>query len=92
MRFRLTAGWSLGDAVAPANTIVDFAKSDRWSKLAKGKLIPFNATPLDDEAWQAQLAAYPEHRHLLGGGWQPATSQPNQRRSNDNVAYTRRRT
>ena len=30
----------------------------------------FNATPLDEEAWQAQLAAYPDHRYLLGGGWQ----------------------
>ena len=42
---------------------------DRWSKLAKGKTIPINATPLDDEAWQAQLQAYPEHKYLLGGGW-----------------------
>ena len=70
MRFRITGpGWRLGDALVPADTIIDLAKSDRWSKLAKGKTIPINATPLDDEAWAAQLAAYAEHRHLLGGGW-----------------------
>jgi hypothetical protein len=70
MRFRLMEGWQLGDALVPADTVIDLAKHDRWSKLAKGKVIPLNATCLDDEAWQAQLAAYPDHRHLLGGGWQ----------------------
>jgi hypothetical protein len=70
MRFRITGqGWRLGDALVPTDTIVDLAKGDRWSKLAKGKTIPINATPLDQEAWEAQLAAYPDHRHLLGGGW-----------------------
>jgi hypothetical protein len=71
MKFKITgAGWRLGDALVPANTIIDASVKDRWSKLAKGKTIPINATPLDEEAWQAQLAAYAEHRHLLGGGWQ----------------------
>jgi hypothetical protein len=70
MRFRITGDWQLGDAAAPKDTIIDFAKHDRWSKLAKGKTIPINATPLDDEAWQAQLQAYPDQKHLLGGGWQ----------------------
>jgi hypothetical protein len=71
MKFRITGqGWRLGDALVPANTIIDAGAKDRWSQRAKGKVIPINATPLDDEAWQAQLAAYPEHRHLLGGGWQ----------------------
>jgi hypothetical protein len=63
-------GWRLGDAVVPANTVIDASAKDRWSQRAKGKVIPFNATPLDEEAWQAQLAAYPDHKHLLGGGWQ----------------------
>ena len=70
MRFRTTDCWPLGDAlVCPANTIIDASAKDRWSQRAKGKVIPINATPLDQEAWEAQLAAYPEHRHLLGGGW-----------------------
>jgi hypothetical protein len=60
MRFRITgAGWRLGDALVPADTVIDLAKSDRWSKLAKGKTIPINATPLDREALEAQVAAYP---------------------------------
>jgi hypothetical protein len=70
MRFRITGDWQLGDAVAPANTVIDFAKSDQWSRRAKNKVIPINATPLDQEAWEEQLRAYPEHRYLLGGGWQ----------------------
>jgi hypothetical protein len=71
MRFRITGqGWRCGDALVPADTVIDFAKRDQWSKLAKGKTIPLSATPLDEEAWQAQLSAYPDHRHLLGGGWQ----------------------
>ena len=70
MRFRITGqGWRLGDALVPADTVIDFAKRDQWSQRAKGKTIPINATPLDDEAWQAQLAAYPDQKHLLGGGW-----------------------
>jgi hypothetical protein len=70
MKFRVAqSGWRLGDALVPANTIIDASAKDRWSQRAKGKVIPINATPLDQEAWEAQLAAYPEHRHLLGGGW-----------------------
>jgi hypothetical protein len=60
----------VGAALIPAGTVIDFAKRDQWSKLAKDKTIPINATPLDQEAWQAQLAAYPDQKHLLGGGWQ----------------------
>jgi hypothetical protein len=71
MRFRITGqGWRLGDALVPADTVIDASAKDRWSQRAKGKVIPLNATPLDEEAWQAQLAAYPDQKHLLGGGWQ----------------------
>ena len=70
MRFRLTEDWRLGDAlVVPANTVLDFAKSDQWSRRAKGKVIPLTATPLDREALEAQVAAYPDHKHLLPGAW-----------------------
>jgi hypothetical protein len=70
MKFRITGpGWRLGDALVPANTVIDLAKSDRWSKLAKDKTIPIDALPLDQEAWETQLRLYGEHRHLLRGGW-----------------------
>jgi hypothetical protein len=69
MKFRLSQSWRLGAVLCPAGTVLDFSKRDRWSELAKGKTIPLSATPLDQEAWEAQLAAYPDHRYLLGGGW-----------------------
>jgi hypothetical protein len=71
MRFRITGqGWRLGaDALVPADTIIDFAKSDQWSKRAKGKPIPLTATPLDEEAFLEQVRLYPDHKHLLRGGW-----------------------
>jgi hypothetical protein len=70
MRFKLSQAWPLDAVLCPAGTIIDASVNDYWSRRAKGKTIPINATPLDDEAWQAQLRAYPDHRHLLGGGWQ----------------------
>jgi hypothetical protein len=71
MRFQITgAGWPLdgGARLCPSGTIIDYSQSDTWTQHARGKGIPITATPLDDEAWQAQLAAYPYHRHLLGPG------------------------
>ena len=70
MRFRITgAGWRLGDTLVPADTIIDASAKDRWSQRAKGKAIPIDAVPLDQEAWETQLRLYGEHRHLLRGGW-----------------------
>jgi hypothetical protein len=71
MRFRIAGqGWRLGDVLVPADTIIDASADDQWSKRARGLPPPLGAVPLDQEAYEAQLAAYPEHRHLLGGGWQ----------------------
>jgi hypothetical protein len=56
MKFRITGqGWRLGDALVPANTIIDAGAKDRWSQRAKGKAVPFDAVPLDEEALQEQL-------------------------------------
>jgi len=71
MKFRVEPpGWPLagGARFVPPGTIFDFAIPEQKA-LAQG-LIPINATPLDAEAHEAQLRAYPEHRHLLGGGWE----------------------
>ena len=69
MRFRVMQGWQLADVLVPANTIVDGAANDQWSERARGLPPPLDAVPLDREALEAQVAAYPEHRHLLRGGW-----------------------
>jgi hypothetical protein len=70
MRFKLTQGWRLdGGTVVPVDTIIDLAKHDRWSKLAKDKTIPLTATPLDQEAFLEQVRLYPDAKHLLSGGW-----------------------
>jgi len=72
MRFRLSSAWSLhgGTWIAPAGTIIDFAKNDKWAQRVKGKVIPLDAVPLDAEAYELQLKTYPDHRHLLGGAWE----------------------
>jgi hypothetical protein len=70
MKFRIAqSGWRLGGALVPANTIIDARAKDRWSQLAKGKPVPIDAVPLDQEAWETQLRLYPDHKHLLRGGW-----------------------
>ena len=71
MKFRITGqGWRLGDdAIVPAGAIIDASASDRWSKRVRGLPPPLDAVPLDREALEAQVAAYPEHKHLLSGAW-----------------------
>ena len=70
MIFRLTQPWPLDAVIAPAGTVVDASTDDYWALKARGLTPPLSAVPCDREAWEAQLAAYPDHRHLLGGGWQ----------------------
>jgi hypothetical protein len=72
MRYRLNSAWPLfgGTWVVPAGTVIDSASNDQWSVRARGQTIPINAVCLDQESWEAQLAAYPDQKHLLGGGWQ----------------------
>jgi len=69
MRFQLTQDWPLGDLTALAGTVFDFAKPDKWTDAAQGKGIPLTCVCLDEEAWHAQLAAYPDSAHLLRGDW-----------------------
>jgi hypothetical protein len=69
MKFQITgAGWRIGNKLIPAGTVLDFAKPDKWTALAKGK-VPFDAKPLDAQAWAAQVEAFPDQKHLLGGAW-----------------------
>ena len=71
MKFRVEPpGWPLagGARFVAAGTVFDFANPEQ-KELAQG-MIPLNAQPLDQEAWEEQLRLYPDHKHLLGGGWQ----------------------
>jgi hypothetical protein len=63
MRFQITEDF----AGLKAGAVVDTSEPDCP---AKDLTIPLSARPLDEAAWQAQVAAYPDHRYLLGGGWQ----------------------
>ena len=67
MRFQLTADWNITGVLLPAGTIIDTTDPNCP---AKDLTIPINARCLDAESWQAQLAAYPDAKHLLGGAWQ----------------------
>jgi hypothetical protein len=67
MRYRICgAGWPVGQYLIPTGTVLDFSKPDMWTKIAEGLAIPINATPLDEEAHEAQLKAHSNHRYLLG--------------------------
>jgi len=56
MRYRVNApGWAVGQYLIPASTEIDESKNDLWSDIARGHTVPFNITPLDDEA-KAALA------------------------------------
>jgi hypothetical protein len=65
MRYQITADWP--KAGLKAGEIIDTADPNCP---AKGLTIPINARCLDAESWEAQLRAYPDQKHLLGGGWQ----------------------
>ena len=69
MIFRLTEPWPLDAVIAPVGTVIDANADDYWAQRARGKVIPITAVCLDAESWEAQLAAYPDSAHLLGGGW-----------------------
>jgi hypothetical protein len=59
MRFQICGqGWPLdgGAALAPPGTVIDWSANDHFSLWARGKVIPINATPLDDEATAAMAA------------------------------------
>jgi len=70
MRYRLSQSWRVGAVRCPSGVVIDASANDYWSRLVKGKTIPFNAVPLDAEAYEAQLKEFPDAKHLLSGGWE----------------------
>jgi hypothetical protein len=63
MKYQLNGAWPIGQYLIPATTIIDTSAGDDWSRLARGRVPPLNATPLDDEAHKAMLNHYQEN-HL----------------------------
>jgi len=72
MRFQLREDWSLfgGTWLCPAGTVIDLASEDQWSVRARGQTIPISARCLDASAYEAQLKAFPDAKHLLSGAWE----------------------
>jgi len=59
MKYQINgAGWAIGAVLLPATTIVDASANDEPARLARGKIPPNNATPLDAEAYDVMLKAY----------------------------------
>ena len=71
MKFQLREDWPIlgGTWIVPANTVIDSASDNQWCIRARGLTPPLNSKALDTEAWEALLAAYPDHVHLLGSAW-----------------------
>jgi hypothetical protein len=66
MKYQLANhGWPIGDKVIPVGTIIDDRAEDDWSRLARGRTLPMNAVPLDQEAADALIRAYPYDQHVI---------------------------
>jgi hypothetical protein len=62
MKFQVNGqGWPVGQSLVPAGTVIDHSASDDWSRVARAYVLPPNASPLDDEAYQAMKTNYSPH-------------------------------
>jgi hypothetical protein len=71
MRYLLagtTSGWPIGQWLVPRGHIVDASVNDQWSFITNGRVPPMNAQALDQAAWDAMAAEYPNHKHLMTAG------------------------
>jgi len=68
MIYQLQANWPVGAAVIPSGTVINTARSDDWSVLARGRMPPADAIVLDEEAYRALLKLYPAEKIRTGGG------------------------
>ena len=66
MRYQIIADWAIAGGLLKAGAIIDTADSNCP---ARDLTIPITARCLDQESWDAQVAAYPDQKHLLGGAW-----------------------
>lgn len=69
MKFQIIQeGWSIGDKLIPAGTIIDAASNDDWTNLARGRVPPPNVLALDQEAADMLFKHYPAYRvHVAEG-------------------------
>jgi hypothetical protein len=66
MRFQIAeAGWPVGQFLIPAGTVIDTEADDDWSRLVRERGLPLNARPMDNEAYEFMVRAYPNHKELI---------------------------
>ena len=70
MIYEVLQDWEVGDVVVAKGTILNFDNPQSIeSAVGRDRSPPLFARAMDDEAYQAQLKAYPDSVHLLGGAW-----------------------
>jgi len=70
MIYQVLQDWEVGSVVVAKGTILNFDNPGSVeSSVGRDRSPPLFSRALDDEAYQAQLKAYPDSVHLLGGAW-----------------------
>jgi len=70
MIYELLADWSVGSVTVAKGTVLDFDHPGSVeSSVGRDTCPPLFAKAMDQEAFEAQVAAYPDAKHLLGGAW-----------------------
>ena len=70
MIYEVLQDWEVGDVVVAKGTILNFDNPRSVeSAVGRDRSPPLFARAIDQEAFEAQLAAYPDAKHLLPGAW-----------------------
>ena len=70
MIYEVLQDWPVGDVVVAKGTILNFDNPGSIeSAVGRDRSPPLFARAMDQEAFEAQVAAYPDAKHLLPGAW-----------------------
>jgi hypothetical protein len=71
MKYEVLHDWKVGDVVVTKGTVLDFdnPRSQFEGVVGRDRCPPLAARAMDQEAFEAQVRAYPDAKHLLGGAW-----------------------
>ena len=70
MIYEVLQDWEVGSVVVAKGTILDFDNPRSVeSSVGRDRSPPLFAKAMDQEAFEAQLRAFPDAKHLLPGGW-----------------------